>query len=90
MGFNSFNSNPMNSPSRKTVIRSNSIGGRREITDIKKEMLDTTRPELKKSYIAKYHRENNNSDLPISNDQDSTIIQRNKIENMRNLHRGLK
>jgi len=89
MALNSFNSNPMKAPIRKTVINNGSIGGRREITDIKKEMLDTTRPELKRSYIAKYSREDNNSDLPISNNQDSTTIQRNKIEGMRNLHKGL-
>ncbi len=89
MGFNPFNSNPQ-LPSRKPLNNNNPLGGRREITDIKKEMLDTTKPELRKSYIAKYHREDNkSSDLPVSNNQDSTLVQKSKIENMRNLRRGL-
>lgn len=100
MGFNQFNSNqqpqmpvtkPFNNSSfSNNNFNNNSLGGRRSIDDIKQEMLDTTKPELRKSYISKYHHDDSNSDsLPVSNDQDSTTMQRNAIENMRNLSRGL-
>ncbi|MDD2378273.1 MAG: hypothetical protein PHD10_05315 [Bacilli bacterium] len=82
-----FNFNPMGTPMRKIRDNNDSIGGRREITDIKREMLDTTRPELKKSYIAKYHRETN--DNMNNNNEDLGAMQRNKIDALRRINKGL-
>ncbi|MDD2435379.1 MAG: hypothetical protein PHO63_03910 [Bacilli bacterium] len=88
MELNSFNTNPMGTPLRKIRESNDSIGGRRELADIKKEMLDTTRPELKKSYISKYHRDQN--EMPKTKTEDNMVdLQRKRIESLRRIDRGL-